>query len=183
MTSTECNKARVAPKRISSNRLLGSVKEAAAWPGSDRNTVVTLALLLVAARADADGSTYFADLSERNPADALVQALAGFFAIRAGRDVAAAVTRLDEAAPMEPGLPRYFRGLAMAESLPLGEQAIAVRRQAEGSSRCGDPAGKQQRRDAALTQPRQRSSIATIRKARTRLGTAAVRRAGGRSAG
>jgi len=119
MTSTEYNKARVAPKRISSNRLLGSLKEAAAWPGSDRNTVVTLALLLVAARADADGGTYFADLSERNPADALVQALAGFFAIRAGRDVAAAVTRLDEAATMEPGLPQYFRGLAMAESLPL----------------------------------------------------------------
>jgi len=55
---------------ISRNRLLGSLKEAASWPGADRNTVVTLAAALVAARADAEGSSYFQDLSERNPADA-----------------------------------------------------------------------------------------------------------------
>ena len=30
-----------APKPISSNRLLGSLKEAASWRGADRNTVVT----------------------------------------------------------------------------------------------------------------------------------------------
>ena len=36
---------------ISRNRLLGSLKEAASWPGADRNTVVTLATTLVAARA------------------------------------------------------------------------------------------------------------------------------------
>jgi hypothetical protein len=41
---------------ISRNRLLGSLKEAASWPGADRNTVVTLATTLVAARADAEGS-------------------------------------------------------------------------------------------------------------------------------
>ena len=105
------------PKPISGNRLLGSLKEAASWPGSDRNTVVTLALSLVAARADAEGSSYFEDLSERNPADATAQALAGFFAVRADHDVAAAVTKLDEAATMEPGLPQYFRGLALAELL------------------------------------------------------------------
>ena len=56
-----------APKPISSNRLLGSLKEAARWPGADRDTVVTLALSLVAARADEEGSSYFQDLSERNP--------------------------------------------------------------------------------------------------------------------
>jgi hypothetical protein len=86
----------------SSNRLLGSLKDAAGWPGADRNTVVTLALSLVAARADEEGSRYFQDLSERNPDDAAAQALAGFFAIRAGGDVLAAVTRLDTAATMEP---------------------------------------------------------------------------------
>ena len=75
---------------ISRNRLLGSLKEAASWPEADRNTVVTLATTLVAARADAEGSSYFQDLSERNPADATAQALAGFFAVRAGQDVAAA---------------------------------------------------------------------------------------------
>src|SRR5690349_24854965 len=77
---------------ISRNRLLGSLKNAASWPGADRNTVVTLAASLVAARADAEGSRYFQDLSERNPADATAQALAGFFAVRAGHDVAAAIT-------------------------------------------------------------------------------------------
>src|SRR6266699_6972177 len=103
---------------ISRNRLLGSLKEAASWPGADRNTVVTLATALVAARADAEGRSYFQDLSERNPADATAQALAGFFQVRAGHDVAAALTRLDKAATMDLGLPQYFRGLALAELLP-----------------------------------------------------------------
>jgi glyoxylase-like metal-dependent hydrolase (beta-lactamase superfamily II) len=103
---------------ISSNRLLGSLKEAASWPGSDRNTVLTLALTLVAASADADGSRYFQDLSERNPADATVQALTGFFQVRGGDDLAAGISKLDKAATVEPGLPQYFRGLALAELLP-----------------------------------------------------------------
>jgi hypothetical protein len=107
-----------APRSISSNRLLGSLKEAASWPGADRNTVVTLALLLVAAGADAEGSSYFQALSERNPADAAAQALAGFFQVRARHDVAAALTKLDKATTMEPGLPQYFRGLALAGLLP-----------------------------------------------------------------
>jgi glyoxylase-like metal-dependent hydrolase (beta-lactamase superfamily II) len=102
---------------ISRNRLLGSLKEAASWPGADRNTVMTLATALVAARADAEGSSYFQDLSERNPADATAQALAGFFQVRAGHDVAAAITKLDKAATMDLGLPQYFRGLALAELL------------------------------------------------------------------
>ena len=103
---------------ISRNRLLGSLKEAASWPGADRNTVVTLATALVAARADAEGSRYFQDLSERNPEDATAHALAGFFQVRAGHDVAAAISKLDKAATMDLGLPQYFRGLALAELLP-----------------------------------------------------------------
>src|SRR5580693_2819664 len=103
---------------ISRNRLLGSLTEAASWPGADRNTVVTLATTLVAARADAEGFRYFQDLSERNPADATARALAGFFAVRAGDDVAAALTKLDQAAAMDVGLPQYFRGLALAGLLP-----------------------------------------------------------------
>ncbi|HEV2255547.1 MAG TPA: MBL fold metallo-hydrolase [Streptosporangiaceae bacterium] len=103
---------------ISRNRLLGSLKEAASWPGADRNTVVTLATSLVAARADAEGFRYFQDLSERNPADATAQALAGFFAVRAGQDVAAAIATLDKAATTDLGLPQYFRGLALAGLLP-----------------------------------------------------------------
>ena len=74
---------------ISRNRLLGSLTEAASWPGADRNTVMALATALVAARADAEGSRYFQGLSKRNPADATAHALAGFFQVRAGHDVAA----------------------------------------------------------------------------------------------
>jgi glyoxylase-like metal-dependent hydrolase (beta-lactamase superfamily II) len=105
---------------ISRNRFLGSLKEAASWPGAHRNTVVALATALVAARADEEGSSYFQDVSERNPADATAQALAGFFQVRAGHDVAGATTKLDKAATMDVGLPQYFRGLALAELLPDG---------------------------------------------------------------
>ena len=103
---------------ISRNRLLESLKEAASWPGADRNTVVTLATALVAARADAEGSAYFQYLSKRNPADATAHALAGFFQVRAGHDVAAAIAKLDQAATLDVGLPQYFRGLALAWLLP-----------------------------------------------------------------
>ena len=111
---------------ISRNRLLGSLQEAARWPGAHRNTVVTLATALVAARADADGSRYFQNLSERNPADATAQALAGFFGIRAGHDVAAAIAKLDQAAAMDLGLPQYFRGLARAELVRGRQQQAAA---------------------------------------------------------
>jgi glyoxylase-like metal-dependent hydrolase (beta-lactamase superfamily II) len=102
---------------ISRNRLLGSLKEVAGWPGADTSTVVTLATALVAARADAEGSRYFQDLSERNPADATALALAGFFQVRAGQNVASAIDKLDKAATMDAGLPQYLRGLALAELL------------------------------------------------------------------
>jgi glyoxylase-like metal-dependent hydrolase (beta-lactamase superfamily II) len=102
---------------ISRNRLLGSLEEAVSWPESDASTVVTLATVLVAARADAKGSRYFQDLSERNPADATALALAGFFQVRAGQNVASAIEKLDKAATMDAGLPQYFRGLALAELL------------------------------------------------------------------
>jgi glyoxylase-like metal-dependent hydrolase (beta-lactamase superfamily II) len=103
---------------MSRNRLLGSLKEAASWPGADQNTVMALAATLVAARADTEASSYFQYLSERYPADAIAHALAGFFQVRAGHDVAAAITKLDRAATMDIGLPQYLRGLALAELLP-----------------------------------------------------------------
>jgi glyoxylase-like metal-dependent hydrolase (beta-lactamase superfamily II) len=103
---------------MSRNRLLGSLKEAASWPGADQNTVMALAATLVAARADTEASSYFQYLSERYPADAIAHALAGFFQVRTGHDVAAAITKLDKAATMDIGLPQYLRGLALAELLP-----------------------------------------------------------------
>jgi glyoxylase-like metal-dependent hydrolase (beta-lactamase superfamily II) len=124
---------------ISRNRSIGSLKEAASWPGADRNTVVTLATALVAARADAEGSSYFQDLSERSPADATALALAGFFQVRAGDDVAAAIAKLDKAATMDLGPPQYFRGLALAGLLP-----------GEGSSEAGPAAADPGRADQVI---------------------------------
>ncbi len=92
---------------------------------------MTLATALVAARADAEGSRYFQDLSERNPADATARALAGFFQVRAGHDVAAAIAKLDKAAAMDLGLPQYFRGLALADLLPGGDPSEAGRAAAD----------------------------------------------------
>jgi hypothetical protein len=43
-----------------------SLKGAARWPRADRNTVVTLVLSLVAARAEAEGGNYFHDLAKPN---------------------------------------------------------------------------------------------------------------------
>src|SRR6476659_2263319 len=103
---------------ISPNRFLESLKEAAGWPGARPSTLVVLATAMVAARADAEGSRYFQDLSERNPADVTAQALAGFFQVRAGHDLAAAISKLDKAATMDVGLPQYFSGIALAELLP-----------------------------------------------------------------
>ena len=103
---------------ISRNRMLESLKEAAGWPGAGTGTLVTLAAALVAARADAEGSSYFRDLSNKKPADATALALAGFFEVRAGHEVTSAMDRLDAAATMDVGLPQYFRGLALAELLP-----------------------------------------------------------------
>jgi hypothetical protein len=105
---------------LSPNRFIGSLKEAASWPGAHPSTAVILATALAAARADEEGSRYFQDLSERNPADAIAQPLAGFLQVRAGHDVAAAISKLDKAATMDVGLPQYFRGLALAELLPGG---------------------------------------------------------------
>jgi hypothetical protein len=103
---------------ISGDRLLGSLKEAAGWPGADRSTVAMLAAALVAARADAEGFRCFQDLSGRNPAGATAHALAGLFAVRAGQEVAAALATRDKAAAMDLGLAQYFRGLALAGLLP-----------------------------------------------------------------
>lgn len=101
-----------------------------------------LATALVAAHADAAGFRYFQDLSERNPADATALALAGFFAVRAGHDVAAAITTLDKAAAMEPGLPQYFRGLALADLHPSARKLPLVPGNEGAGIVIEDPSGR-----------------------------------------
>src|ERR1700722_5222910 len=108
---------------ISRSRFVGSLLEAASWPGADPNAVVALATALATARADEQGSSYFQALSERNPSDTTALALAGFFQLRAGLDGEGAVKKLDKAACMDMGLPQYFRGLALAELLSGGGRA------------------------------------------------------------
>jgi glyoxylase-like metal-dependent hydrolase (beta-lactamase superfamily II) len=116
--------------QITRRRMLESLKEAASWPGADRNTIVTLTIALIAARSDAEAAGYFSQLADARPQDATALTAAGFFQARAGRDVGGAVSLLDKAATMDLGLPQYFRGLTLAALLDgsdigRAEQAVA----------------------------------------------------------
>ncbi len=108
---------------ITRHRDIESLKTAARWPGADRNTTVTLATRLAAARADAEGYRYFAELAGARPGEALPLALAGFFQARLGEDADAALAKLDQAAATDLGPPQYFRGLALAGLPPDRERA------------------------------------------------------------
>ena len=112
---------------ITHDRSIESLKTAARWPGADRNTTITLAIRLAAARADAEGYRYFSELSDAQPGQALPLTLAGFFQARLGEDTAPhwpSWTR-----PRPPiSARRYFRGLALAGLPPdrrRAGQAIA----------------------------------------------------------
>jgi glyoxylase-like metal-dependent hydrolase (beta-lactamase superfamily II) len=113
---------------ITHDRSIESLKSAARWPGAARDTAVTLAMRLAAARADAEGYRYFRELAEARPGEALPLTLAGFFQARLGEDVDAALAKLDQAAATDLGPPQYFRGLALAGLPPdrkRAEQAVA----------------------------------------------------------
>jgi EmrB/QacA subfamily drug resistance transporter len=71
---------------ITRHRDIESLKTAARWPGADRNTTVTLATRLAAARADAEGYRYFSQLAGARPGETLPLTLAGFFQARLGED-------------------------------------------------------------------------------------------------
>ena len=55
---------------ITRHRDIESLQTAAAWPGADRATVVTLAARLVAAGQDAEGYRYFAGFAGTHPGEA-----------------------------------------------------------------------------------------------------------------
>jgi len=109
---------------ITRDRGIESLKIAARWPGADRTTTVTLATRLAAARADADGYRYFAELADARPGEVLPLTLAGFFQARLGEDTDSVLAKLDQAAATDLGLPQYFRGLALA-ALPPDRQRAA----------------------------------------------------------
>ena len=102
--------------RLTRHRDIESLRTAAAWPGADRATIVTLAARFVAAGQDAEGHRYFQRLAETS-GQLTPRALAAFFQARAGIDIETALATLDEAAAADLGLPQYLRGLALA-SLP-----------------------------------------------------------------
>ena len=116
------------PEQIAPDHTVEALKVAAGWPGADRATLVTLATVLAATGADEDGAGFFTALADRQPDQAVPQAMAGYFQVRAGQDVPAGLARLDDAASRDLGPAQYFRGLALA-GLPAGsgrvEQAIA----------------------------------------------------------
>jgi len=115
------------PEQIVKDRAVEALKIAAAWPGADRATLVTLATALAATGADAEGHRYFEALAAAQPDQPLPLALAGYFGVRAGQDIPAGLARLDEAASRDLGPAQYYRGLALA-GLPAetGHAAQAV---------------------------------------------------------
>jgi glyoxylase-like metal-dependent hydrolase (beta-lactamase superfamily II) len=117
----------VAAEQTIKDHVVQALKVAASWPGADRATLVTLATVLAATGADADGLSYFEALTAEQPDQVLPLTLAGFFGVRADQDIPAALARLDQAASRDLGLPQYYRGLALA-GLPAeaGRAAQAV---------------------------------------------------------
>jgi glyoxylase-like metal-dependent hydrolase (beta-lactamase superfamily II) len=115
-------------QQIVTDRTVEALKVAAAWPGADRATLVTLATVLAATGADEEGHRYFEQLAASQPDQVLPLSLAGYFQVRSGGDIPAGLARLDDAASRDLGPAQYFRGLALAglpASAGRAEQAIA----------------------------------------------------------
>src|SRR5215468_6101000 len=100
-----------------------ALKEAIRWPKADVAAVMTLAGRLMAGRRDADGLAYFHEQAASEPNRGLFLALEGVFQARQARTVSLfrrvawvndAVGKLDRAAALDPGLPRYLRGTVLA---------------------------------------------------------------------
>jgi glyoxylase-like metal-dependent hydrolase (beta-lactamase superfamily II) len=115
---------------------LEALEVAVRWPEPDPQTIVALAGRFIAARRDREAHAYFSARAKADPDRPLFLALEGFFHARVAGDVSLlrrrgwvndAVTRLDQAVALEPGLSRYFRGLVLAE-LParFGKAEAAV---------------------------------------------------------
>ncbi len=115
---------------------LEALREAVRWPDPDVITVIALTGRFVAARQDQEALAYFEERAKSVPDRPLFVALEGFFQARVADDVFLlrrvawvndAVAKLDRAVAQEAGLPRYFRGLVLAE-LParFGKAAAAV---------------------------------------------------------
>ncbi len=110
-------------EQIVKDHVIEALKTAAGWPGADRATLVTLATVLAATGADAEGAAFFGELAASQPGQVLPLTLAGFFAVREGQDIPAGLAQLDQAASKDLGLPQYYRGLALAGLPPEAGKA------------------------------------------------------------
>jgi glyoxylase-like metal-dependent hydrolase (beta-lactamase superfamily II) len=116
---------------------LESLQEAVRWPNAQVPTIVALAGRFIASHRDQEAYAYFQERAKNRPDHPLFLALEGFFQARGAGEVSLlrrvawvneAVAKLDRAVALEPGLPRYFRGLVLAElprSFRKAEAAVA----------------------------------------------------------
>src|SRR5262245_33741052 len=102
---------------------LDALKEAVRWPKADVAAVMMLAGRLMAGRRDAEGLAYFRERAASEPSRGLFVALEGVFQARQADSVSLfrrvawvndAVAKLDRAVALDPGLPRYLRGIVLA---------------------------------------------------------------------
>ncbi len=100
--------------RASRHLEIEALMQAVRWPDADRQAVLTLTGLLVAARRYDQGHDYFLERAEAEPERPLYEALTGFFLVQTGHDRDVALTTLDRAAERELGLPHYLRGMALS---------------------------------------------------------------------
>jgi glyoxylase-like metal-dependent hydrolase (beta-lactamase superfamily II) len=115
---------RAAERPLMRDLELEALQEAVRWPDPDIRTTVTLVGQFIAARRDQEAYAYFRDRAKSAPDRPLFLALEGFFQARVADDVFLlrrvawvndAVAKLDRSVALEPGLPRFFRGLVLAE--------------------------------------------------------------------
>jgi len=129
-------RATAADRPIVADLELEALKEAVSWPRADVAAVMTLAGRLMAGRRDAEGFAYFSERAASEPGRGLFLALQGVFQARQADSVSLfrrvawvndAVAKLDRAVVLDPGLPRYLRGVVLA-GLPerFGKAQTAV---------------------------------------------------------
>src|SRR5262244_1897705 len=130
------SRAMAAEQPIVPDLELEALKEAVRWPKAEVPAIMTLAGRLMADRRDAEGLAYFRERAASEPRHALFLALEGVFQAREAGNVSLfrrvawvndAVAKLDRAVALEPGLPRYLRGVVLA-GLPerFGKAQTAV---------------------------------------------------------
>src|SRR5262245_56034439 len=116
-------RAMAAERPIVPDLELDALKEAVRWPKADTTAVMMLAGRLMAERRDAEGLAYFRDRATSEPSRGLFLALEGVFQARQADSVSLfrrvawvneAVAKLDRAGALDPGLPRYLRGVVLA---------------------------------------------------------------------